>query len=58
MVKIYTLYVLSVFLEDRPPGVGLLDTGPQFQYMPELELDTVFEAGQSQDDVSSDNPTR
>jgi len=43
--------------EDRPPGVGLLDTGPQFQYMPELELDTVFEAGQSQDDVSSDNPT-
>ena len=46
------------FLEDRPPGVGLLDTGPQFQYMPELELDTVFEAGQSQDDVSSDNPTR
>lgn len=42
--------------EDRPPlsGRGLLDVGPQFMCMPELELDTVWK---SEDDMSSENPT-
>jgi len=42
---------------DLPQPTGLLDTGPQFQCMPELELDTVFEGGQSEEDLSSENPT-
>jgi len=42
--------------DDRPPlsGRGLLDVGPQFMCMPELELDTVWK---SEDDMSSENPT-
>ena len=32
----------------------MLDVGPQFMCMPELELDTVWK---SEDDMSSENPT-